>query len=159
MHPEARTYQSLNQNFAGYYINLSHLMDFGISMFSNLEEDSDVDAKTSYPLGEEQKGADRPSDPSVLQFDSRFESGNLYSVYSRTENVYDLIIQNDINTKGYTQWFYFRVTGTQADQTVKFNIVNFVRRLYSIPFLNADHLSPFPFRNCRRRRTPPSNTE
>jgi len=25
------------------------------------------------------------------------------------ENEYDLVLQNDINSKGYTQWFYFSV--------------------------------------------------
>jgi hypothetical protein len=34
-------------------------------------------------------------------------------------------MQNDINTDGHTQWFYFRVLNTRAGHTVKFNILNF----------------------------------
>ena len=36
---------------------------------------------------------------------------------------YDLILQSDINTKGYTNWFYFSVR-VQSKCTIKFNIVN-----------------------------------
>jgi len=35
-------------------------------------------------------------------------------------------MQNDINTQGHTQWFYFRVMNTRAKAAIKFNIVNFV---------------------------------
>jgi cytosolic carboxypeptidase protein 2/3 len=38
-----------------------------------------------------------------------------------------LLMQNDINTYGYTQWFYFRVMNTTAGQTVKFNILNYTK--------------------------------
>ena len=31
---------------------------------------------------------------------------------------------NDINTSGYTQWFYFTVLNKVKNQCVKFNIVN-----------------------------------
>lgn len=40
-------------------------------------------------------------------FSSEFESGNLFTVYKVGHNEYDLILQNDINSKGNTQWFYF----------------------------------------------------
>jgi Zinc carboxypeptidase. len=42
-----------------------------------------------------------------------------------SNNEYNLILQNDINTKGNTQWFYFRVSNTTKDLKVKFNIINF----------------------------------
>jgi cytosolic carboxypeptidase protein 2/3 len=38
---------------------------------------------------------------------------------------YDLILQNDINTKGNTQWFYFRIVNPPRNKAVKINIVNF----------------------------------
>lgn len=38
---------------------------------------------------------------------------------------YDLIIQNDINSKGNTQWFNF-ITEFHQEGTYKFNILNFV---------------------------------
>jgi hypothetical protein len=36
-------------------------------------------------------------------------------------------MQNDINTMGHTQWFYFRVTNTTKNNTVKFTIINFAK--------------------------------
>ena len=45
----------------------------------------------------------------MLIFDSRFESGNLRKA-SKVNNVeYNLWLDNDINTKGHTQWFYYKV--------------------------------------------------
>ena len=39
---------------------------------------------------------------STLIFESRFESGNLLAVIKVSDNEYDLILQNDINTNGHT---------------------------------------------------------
>lgn len=61
-------------------------------------------------------------------FESRFESGNLFSVFKVTENEYDLIVQNDINSKGNNQWFYFYVMNTKKDHEVKFNLVNLAKK-------------------------------
>jgi len=36
-------------------------------------------------------------------------------------------MQNDINTCGHTQWFYFQVKNTRAGLTVRFNIMNFTK--------------------------------
>lgn len=58
-------------------------------------------------------------------FESRFESGNLYLAQKITDTEYNLLMQNDTNTRGHTQWFYFRVQNTTAAQTVKFNILNY----------------------------------
>jgi hypothetical protein len=38
----------------------------------------------------------------TLVFESRFESGNLAMAYKITDNEYNLILSNDINTKGHT---------------------------------------------------------
>ena len=35
-------------------------------------------------------------------------------------------MQNDTNTYGYNQWFYFAIRGAQTNIKYKFNIVNFV---------------------------------
>lgn len=61
---------------------------------------------------------------SELTFDSKFECGNLALVLKKSENEYDLLMQTDINTKGHTQWFYFKVQNPTT-KTVKFNILNF----------------------------------
>ena len=66
-----------------------------------------------------------PEDTTLL-FESKFESGNLCLATKVSEWEYNVFMQNDINTQGYTQWFYFRVTYTRAGSSVNFNIVNFV---------------------------------
>ncbi|OMJ87122.1 hypothetical protein SteCoe_11195 [Stentor coeruleus] len=68
----------------------------------------------------------------TLVFESRFESGNLALASKVSDSEYNLLMQNDINTKGHTQWFYFRVTNTNKT-LIKFNILNFTKpaSLYS----------------------------
>jgi len=46
-----------------------------------------------------------------------------------SDNEYNLLMQNDINTQGHTQWFYFRVQNARKGQTVKMNIINYVSYL------------------------------
>jgi len=46
-----------------------------------------------------------------------FETGN---------NEYDLVLQNDINSRGTTQWFNFAVKFTETG-IYKFNIVNLTK--------------------------------
>ena len=41
-----------------------------------------------------------------------------------SDSEYNLLLQNDINTNGYSQWFFFKVSNTFKDHTVKFNILN-----------------------------------
>lgn len=71
----------------------------------------------------------KPKDESdrTLVFESRFESGNLQLVHKQNENEYDLILQNDINSKGHTQWFFFRVANCKKGQKVKFNMLNMIK--------------------------------
>ena len=60
----------------------------------------------------------------TLVFESRFESGNLRRAIKVYEREYDLILKPDINTRGYTQWYYFAVGNTRSKQKYKFNIIN-----------------------------------
>ena len=62
-----------------------------------------------------------------FSFDSQFESGNLHSVFKTKNNQYDLILQNDINSKGNTQWFFFEIANIPAQTKIKFNIVNMLK--------------------------------
>lgn len=62
-----------------------------------------------------------------MQFESRFESGNLLAAIKLSDNEYDLILQNDINTNGHTQWFFFRVGNTRKGEKIKFNILNLAK--------------------------------
>ena len=64
----------------------------------------------------------------TLVFESRFESGNLSVAVKVSDNEYNLVLQNDINSKGNTQWYYFQVKNTTADLDVRFNIVNFTKK-------------------------------
>lgn len=60
-------------------------------------------------------------------FESRFESGNLLAAIKMSDTEYDLILQNDINTNGHTQWYFFRVGNTRKGQKVTFNIINLAK--------------------------------
>ena len=40
---------------------------------------------------------------------------------------YDLILQNDTNTKGYVQWFFFSFKNGKS-KSVKFNIINCIKK-------------------------------
>ena len=65
------------------------------------------------------------SDPTLI-FESRFESGNLCTAIKINRRSYYLLLQNDINSDGSTQWFYFKVKNTTKDLEVTFNIMNLV---------------------------------
>ena len=60
----------------------------------------------------------------TLVFESRFESGNLALATKVDYRNYQLVLQNDINTRGHTQWFYFRVSNTTQALPVTFEILN-----------------------------------
>jgi hypothetical protein len=60
-------------------------------------------------------------------FISEFESGNLFCVFKVNEHEYDLLLQNDINSKGNTQWFYFQMINIPANTNIKLNIVNMMK--------------------------------
>ena len=47
---------------------------------------------------------------------------------SINNNNYSLILQNDTNTKGYSQWFFFRISNGKKGQKIKLNIMNFQRK-------------------------------
>ena len=60
----------------------------------------------------------------TLVFESRFESGNLLAAMKVSDSEYDMFLQNDINTNGHTQWYFYRVTNTRKGAKVKFNMNN-----------------------------------
>lgn len=62
----------------------------------------------------------------TLVFESKFECGNLSMASKVADNEYNLIMQNDINTLGYGQWFFFETRNTRRFNKVKFNLLNFV---------------------------------
>ncbi len=66
--------------------------------------------------------------PCNLHFDSDFESGNLDIAVKISDTQYDLFMRVDTNTRGHTNWFYFKVENGTWLGTVKFNICNFRRQ-------------------------------
>ena len=69
-----------------------------------------------------------------MVFDSNFDSGNLYRANIATTNEYNLFLSVDTNTHNQTQWFYFSVTNTFKNVTVKFNIVNLTKPCDSVKY-------------------------
>ncbi|XP_059689244.1 cytosolic carboxypeptidase 1 isoform X1 [Gavia stellata] len=65
-----------------------------------------------------------PEGADVLKFNSKFESGNLRKVIQIRKNEYDLILNSDINSNHYHQWFYFEVSGMKTGIGYRFNIIN-----------------------------------
>ncbi|CAD8079114.1 unnamed protein product [Paramecium primaurelia] len=57
------------------------------------------------------------------QFDSNFICGNLAAVHQVDTFEYDLLLQEDINTTSYSQWFYFKVTNPN-EYKYRINIIN-----------------------------------
>ncbi|XP_062456659.1 cytosolic carboxypeptidase 1 isoform X1 [Rhea pennata] len=65
-----------------------------------------------------------PEEADVLKFNSKFESGNLRKVIQIRKYEYDLILNSDINSNHYHQWFYFEVSGMKTGVGYRFNIIN-----------------------------------
>ncbi|XP_066567167.1 cytosolic carboxypeptidase 1 isoform X2 [Amia ocellicauda] len=72
---------------------------------------------------------DLPSCPVIedgesLKFNSQFESGNLRKAIQVRKFEYDLVLNSDINSNHYHQWFYFEVSGMRSGVPYRFNIIN-----------------------------------
>ncbi|KAF6780262.1 hypothetical protein AHF37_00266 [Paragonimus kellicotti] len=63
-------------------------------------------------------------DKGHLDFESRFECGNLRKAIQIRQYEYDLVLSPDVNTVSNLQWFYFRVSNMEADVDYRFNIIN-----------------------------------
>uniref|UniRef100_A0A673HDW9 Cytosolic carboxypeptidase 1 n=1 Tax=Sinocyclocheilus rhinocerous TaxID=307959 RepID=A0A673HDW9_9TELE len=59
-----------------------------------------------------------------LKFNSKFESGNLRKAVQVRKFEYDLILNSDINSNHYHQWFYFEVGNMRPGVRYRFNIIN-----------------------------------
>ena len=67
----------------------------------------------------------KQSDIPSLEFESRFESGNLHRAIQVGPTEYDLLVSSDYNSQRHRQWFYFRVKNMQQNTPYRFNIVNY----------------------------------
>lgn len=59
-----------------------------------------------------------------LLFDSAFESGNLDCVIQYKPLKYDCFLRIDSNTRGHTQWYYFRVKNGSVMNKIRINLCN-----------------------------------
>ena len=120
------------RQIATYLINIKKLVKD-----HNIESDSkDFNKLKTCGTTNKKKKSELPPTPfyiptgpedKTLIFESRFETGNLLASMKVSDNEYDMVLQNDINTNGHTQWFFFRVSNTRRNQTVKFNILNLAK--------------------------------
>ena len=67
-----------------------------------------------------------PDDGITLQFDSKFECGNLQKAIKSSEFSYKLIISADSNTYGQNHWYYFSAYNPRKTQ-VNFEILNMLK--------------------------------
>lgn len=69
-----------------------------------------------------------------LQFESKFENGNLDRVVVLSEKEYDLYVRSDTNAKKRFSWFYFSVSNCKGKGTIRFNVINLTdsRVLYDL---------------------------
>ncbi|XP_028658239.1 cytosolic carboxypeptidase 1 isoform X1 [Erpetoichthys calabaricus] len=94
-------------------------------IFQDIErliQSNDIVDKVVYDL-------DLPSCPVIdegesLKFNSQFESGNLRKAIQVRKFEYDLILNPDINSNHYHQWFYFEVSRMRSGISYRFNIIN-----------------------------------
>lgn len=122
---KALTVSDVNKNWNLFNTNkldVKRLLKSNVSWTGKKGEDSSVQTVGLEPFYKIKNEEDK-----TLVFESRFESGNLYSVMKVDDNEYHLCLQNDVNTMGHTQWFFFRVQNTRKDLEVKFNILNFAK--------------------------------
>uniref|UniRef100_A0A8B9KUJ1 tubulin-glutamate carboxypeptidase n=1 Tax=Astyanax mexicanus TaxID=7994 RepID=A0A8B9KUJ1_ASTMX len=63
-------------------------------------------------------------DGECLKFNSQFESGNLRKAIQVRKFEYDLVLNSDINSNHYHQWFYFEVSSMRVGVPYRFNIIN-----------------------------------
>ncbi|XP_018402970.1 PREDICTED: cytosolic carboxypeptidase 1-like [Cyphomyrmex costatus] len=72
---------------------------------------------------DEKRIGKRNVDTARLQFESRFESGNLRKAIQIGPREYDLILTPDVNSGSRHQWFYFEISSMEAN-AYTFNIIN-----------------------------------
>lgn len=122
---KALTIAEVNKNgnlFNTNKLDVKRLLNSNVTLNGKRNEESAVVSNGLTPFYTKKDDNDK-----TLIFESRFESGNLYSVMKVTDNEYHLCLQNDVNTVGHTQWFFFRVQNTTKNMEVKFNMLNLAK--------------------------------
>lgn len=78
------------------------------------------------PRHSREKSGPAAASPSILHFNSSFESGNLLTAFALSESEYQLYLSPDTNSKGHIQWFYFSAT-PKVPVRAKLHIMNFMK--------------------------------
>ncbi|XP_066439396.1 cytosolic carboxypeptidase 2 isoform X2 [Eleutherodactylus coqui] len=91
-----------------------------------------------------------------LQFESRFESGNLQKAVKVGTYEYELTLRTDLYTSKHTQWYYFQVKNTRRGVPYRFTITNLMKRnsLYNEgmkPLMYSEHDAVIRGEGWRRR--------
>lgn len=69
-----------------------------------------------------------PEEEMKVRFESRFENANLKKAIKVSDTEYNLILWFDFNTKGHTQWYYFKMMSKLPAGTVlTFRILNLMK--------------------------------
>lgn len=63
----------------------------------------------------------------MLEFEARFESGNLQQALQVGPKEYQLVLRCDLYSSRHTQWFYFRVAGMESGAAYTFSIINLLK--------------------------------
>lgn len=99
------------------------LKNSAVSAATKLDNATEGEKKALIKVTVEPYYVPKDTNDKTLVFESRFESGNLAAAVKINENDYHLLLQNDVNTSGHTQWFFFRTTNNKIGQT-RFNMLN-----------------------------------
>ncbi|EDL41278.1 ATP/GTP binding protein 1, isoform CRA_c, partial [Mus musculus] len=97
-----------------------------------------------------------PEEGDTLKFNSKFESGNLRKVIQIRKSEYDLILNSDINSNHYHQWFYFEVSGMRPGVAYRFNIINCEKSNSQFNYEITSHEAQLPQADRRASPTTPS---
>ncbi|KAJ8413913.1 hypothetical protein AAFF_G00065110 [Aldrovandia affinis] len=98
-----------------------------LKIFQDIERlihPADILEKVVYDLDLRLHSCPVISDGEALKFNSQFESGNLRKAVQVRRFEYDLILNSDINSNHYHQWFYFEVSSMRVATPYRFNIIN-----------------------------------
>lgn len=122
------------KNYASLFVNckISKNLAKQVPLYEHLAQTYNIKGKIRF-CEEKYLYSTTHNVDNYLIFNSAFESGNLLSAFKNPNapmSTYELFMQNDINTKGCTQWFHFTVSSPIKGK-IKFRLMNFVRILFN----------------------------
>ena len=99
-----------------------HEPNINVSTVSNPSSNPPKPDRSQESKYKKQKLNGKQSDIPSLEFESRFECGNLHRVIQVGPTEYDLLVSSDCNSQRHRQWFYFRVQ-KYATKTLHINLI------------------------------------